>query len=242
MVVDGKNPREHLTENDREQVVSYARLLPDIAPYAALCNGTWQVFDAVHKQQIKSLPTLRDLLRGLQRRRLTQNQRKSLVSQANRTLFAIESARDLSRLMRRCHDIIRNLKGYDPTKAFDELSKILFAKMYEEREVAEGRRDTNRFTTAAVREMRKPGCRDHTAAVERHGSVRSLPRGVLRRESRSRDRPATGGHRQDRWTVGGQEPRSDRPRREGRGVRGVPISYLPTEAGDSANTPRPARS
>lgn len=59
--------------------------------------------------------------------------------------------------MRRCHDIIRNLKGYDPTKAFDELSKVLFAKMFEEREVAEGRRDTNRFTIGAVREMRKQG-------------------------------------------------------------------------------------
>lgn len=157
IVIDGKNPREHLTDNDREQVVSYARLLPDIAPYSALCNGTWQVFDAIHKQQIKALPTRRDLLRDLQRRRLTQNQRKSLVSQANRTLFAIESARDLSRLMRRCHDTIRNLKGYDPTKAFDELSKVLFAKMFEEREVAEGRRETNRFTTTAVREMRKQG-------------------------------------------------------------------------------------
>lgn len=157
IVVDGKNPRSYLTENDREQVISYARLLPDIAPYAALCNGPWQVFDSVNKQQIKALPTLRDLLRDLQRRRLTTNQRRTLVSQANRTLFAIESARDLSRLMRRCHDTIRNLKGYDPTKAFDELSKVLFAKMFEEREIADGRRQDNRFTLSSVREMRKQG-------------------------------------------------------------------------------------
>lgn len=157
IVVDAKNPRAFLTDNDREQAVSYARLLPDIAPYAALCNGTWQVFDAVRKQQIRSLPNQRDLLRDLQRRRLSPGQRDSLVTQATRTLFAIESVRDLSRLMRRCHDIIRNLKGYDPAKAFDELSKILFAKMYEEREVAEGRREQNRFSSAAVKEMRKQG-------------------------------------------------------------------------------------
>jgi type I restriction enzyme M protein len=157
VVVDAKNPRSYLTENDREQVVSYARLLDNIAPYAALCNGGWQVFDTVRKQQIRNLPTRRDLVRDLQKRRLTTRQREGLVQQAKRTLFAIESVRELSRLMRRCHDVIRNLKGYDPTKAFDELSKVLFSKMYEERELAEGRRKVNRFSLPFVREMREQG-------------------------------------------------------------------------------------
>ncbi len=124
IVIDAKNPRQYLSENDREQVISYARLTPSIAPYAALCNGrTWQVLDSVSKQQIKGLPTYKELIRDLTHRRLSERQRNNIVSQATRILFAIESARDLSRLMRRCHDIIRNLKGYDPTKAFDELSK-----------------------------------------------------------------------------------------------------------------------
>jgi type I restriction enzyme M protein len=158
IVVDSKNPRQYLTDNDREQVISYARLIGDIAPYAALCNGhTWQVFDAVTKQQIQALPTFRELIKDIQQRRLTSRQRKTLTSQATRTLFAIDSARDLSRLMRRCHDTIRNIRGYDPTKAFDELSKLLFAKMYEEREISEGRRKQNRFTSAAVQEMRQQG-------------------------------------------------------------------------------------
>ncbi len=59
--------------------------------------------------------------------------------------------------MRRCHDIIRNIKGYDPTKAFDELSKLLFAKMYEEKELSEGRRTENRFTIQSVKRMRENG-------------------------------------------------------------------------------------
>lgn len=157
IVVDAKNPRSYLTDNDREQVISYARLLPDIAPYAALCNGGWRVFDAIQKRQISTLPSCKRLLHDLQQRRLTDKQRKSLVSQATRTLFAIESVRELSRLMRRAHDVIRNLKGYDPTKAFDELSKVLFAKMYEEREVADGRRSVNRFTSDSVKELRAQG-------------------------------------------------------------------------------------
>lgn len=48
IVIDAKNPRQYLTDNDREQVISYARLIGDIAPYSALCNGyTWKVFDSI---------------------------------------------------------------------------------------------------------------------------------------------------------------------------------------------------
>jgi type I restriction enzyme M protein len=160
IVIDGKNPREYLTEQDKGQVISYARLIGSTAPYSALCNGhTWQVFDTITKNQIKGLPKYEDLLKDLQQRRLTSKQRENLARQAIHTLFAIESARELSRIMRRCHDIIRNLKGYDPTKAFDELSKLLFAKMYEEREISSGKRaeDENRFTTKRIVDMRKDG-------------------------------------------------------------------------------------
>lgn len=96
-------------------------------------------------------------MRDITRRRLSSRRRDTLREQATRTLFAIDSARELSHLMRRCHDIIRNLRGYDPTKAFDELSKLLFAKMFEEKELAENRRPENRFTTESVRRMRENG-------------------------------------------------------------------------------------
>jgi type I restriction-modification system DNA methylase subunit len=178
IVVDAKNPRQYLSENDREQVVSYGRLIGSVAPYSVLCNGhTWQIFDTVTKQQLQHLPRYEDLLRDLQQRRLSVRQRSTLQAQATRTLFAIDSARELSRIMRRCHDVIRNLRGYDPTKAFDELSKLLFAKMYEEREVVEGRRANSRFTLASIREMRGQGVeiiqtlwRD-TASSERYRDV-----------------------------------------------------------------------
>jgi|GEM_PF-3063974 len=157
IVIDGKNPRNILTADDREQVISYARLIGDIAPYSALCNGRWQIFDSVTKQELPALPSYEELLKDQQRRRVTQRQRESLVIQATRTLFAVDSLRELSRLMKRCHAVIRNLRGYDPTKAFDELSKLLFCKMYEEREVAEGHSMRNRFTMEVVQEMRQAG-------------------------------------------------------------------------------------
>lgn len=158
IVIDAKNPRQYLTENDRAQVISYARLAESVAPYAVLCNGqVWQVFDTVTKQEITRLPTFDELLAAHYRPQLTKTQREYLHTQASRALFAIDSARELSRLMRQCHDIIRNLKGYDPTKAFDELSKVLFAKMYEEREVSEGRQLESRFNLGVVQKMRHNG-------------------------------------------------------------------------------------
>ena len=158
VVIDSKNPREYLTENDREQVISYARLIDDIAPFAALCNGrTWQYFDTVTKEQLPGLPSYEHIGRGEVAPRLTDGQRTTLVRQATRVLLAIDSARELSRLMRQCHDVIRNLRGLDPTGAFDELSKVLFCKMFEEREVAEGRREVSRFSLAVVQQMRRDG-------------------------------------------------------------------------------------
>jgi len=158
IVIDAKNPREYLTDNDREQVISYARLVGNVAPYSVLSNGIkWRFFDTISKQEIKGIPSYDDLVQDITRRRLSARQRDSLKDQATRTVFAIESARELSRLMRRCHDVIRNLRGYDPTKAFDELSKLLFAKMYEEKELAEGRRTENRFATDTVKRMRDNG-------------------------------------------------------------------------------------
>jgi hypothetical protein len=45
IVVDTKSPKEILSKSDRDQVISYARLLPQIAPLAVLTNGyTTQVY------------------------------------------------------------------------------------------------------------------------------------------------------------------------------------------------------
>ena len=74
IVADAKNPRQYLTENDREQVISYARLIGNVAPFAALSNGhTWRIFDAVSKEEISTIPSYDALLADLQRRRLSES-------------------------------------------------------------------------------------------------------------------------------------------------------------------------
>ena len=50
-------------------------------------------------------------------------------------------------LLHECHNVIRNREKLDPAAAFDEIAKILFVKVYVERELKQKRRRDNVFTT-----------------------------------------------------------------------------------------------
>lgn len=49
-------------------------------------------------------------------------------------------------LLHKCHNVIRNREAHDPTKAFDETAKILFVKVWVERELKAKRQRKNLFT------------------------------------------------------------------------------------------------
>ncbi len=143
IVVDTKSPKGILSKNDKEQVISYARLLPKIAPLAVLTNGyNIQVFKTLDKSRIKTLPKRKDLLNDFVSTVLSANIEEALRSEAKKELFVIDDVNTFKDLLKKCHTTIRNNEGYDPIKAFDELSKVLFSKMYEE----QYNRDNNRFT------------------------------------------------------------------------------------------------
>lgn len=143
IVIDTKSPSEILTTNGKNQVISYARLLPKIAPIAVLTNGiNTQVFQTIDKTRIKDIPSKNDIEKDLTATILGKNIRETLAAEAKKTLFKIDDVGTFKSMLRRCHNIIRNNEGYDPIQAFDEMSKIIFAKMYEE----QYHKDTNRFT------------------------------------------------------------------------------------------------
>jgi type I restriction enzyme M protein len=50
-------------------------------------------------------------------------------------------------LLHQCHNVIRNREKLDPAAAFDEIAKILFVKVYVERELKAKRRRKNIFST-----------------------------------------------------------------------------------------------
>ncbi len=144
IVIDTKSPTEILSKEARDQVISYARLLPKIAPIAVLTNGYHsQVFQTLDKSRIKEVPLRKNILKDFVSAVLSKNIQEALRDEATKELFTIDDVSTFKELLKKCHNIIRNNEGYDPIQAFDELSKVLFAKMYEE----QFNQSSNRFTT-----------------------------------------------------------------------------------------------
>ncbi len=56
-------------------------------------------------------------------------------------------------LLHQCHNVIRNREKLDPAAAFDEIAKILFVKVYVERELRAKRQRKNLFTVEYLDEQ-----------------------------------------------------------------------------------------
>lgn len=141
LVCETKAPTEILDKSAREQAISYARLLPKIAPLVLLTNGQQvQVFHTVHKTRRNELPTRQDLDSDIVKFVLNVDAESALREEAKHDLFIIDDVRTFKSILKACHNEIRNNEGLDPTAAFDEMSKIMFTKLFEEKENPQGNR------------------------------------------------------------------------------------------------------
>ena len=145
IVCETKAPTEVLDRSAREQVISYARLLPQIAPLALLTNGTQvQVYHTFQKTRLANLPGRRDLDADIVTFVLNKDAQEALRREAKHDLFIIDDVQAFKSVLKSCHNEIRNNEGLDPTAAFDEMTKVMFCKLFEEKENAQG----NRFRLA----------------------------------------------------------------------------------------------
>ncbi|AFC45930.1 N-6 DNA methylase [Mycobacterium intracellulare] len=137
VVVETKGPEESLTEGDRDQAVSYARLLTPIAPLALVYNGSvggTKAYNVLSKDLLPDgLPAMKEAIK-LASKTAKPDQQEQLKAAAVQETFRVENVEEFKRILRASHNVIRNNEGYDPTKAFDELSKVMFTKLYEERD------------------------------------------------------------------------------------------------------------
>jgi len=135
IVVETKAPNEPL---DWEQAESYAQRLK--APYFLVTDGKiWHWYQTGERQGES---------------KIIEKAPKPPVYLEKEVLIAFEDLNELQRVVDRCHDIIRNEEGFDPTIAFDEMSKLLFAKMQDEREVEQGFKDDENRTPKSDYEFR----------------------------------------------------------------------------------------
>lgn len=141
LLCETKHPKEPLSKSVRDQAVSYARLLDRIAPLVLVTNGgQTQVFHSLSKQRIPELPHRTELDRDILKFVLSNEQLESLRKEAKHELFIIDDVSLFKGILRSCHKEIRNNEGMDRTAAFDEMSKVMFCKLYEEKENPKGNR------------------------------------------------------------------------------------------------------
>lgn len=152
VLCETKAPDEILDRKVRDQAISYARLLPRIVPLALTTNGAHvQVFQTLNKNRLKELPHRKELQADIVNLVISKELQETLRQEARHELFIIDDVQTFKRILRSCHNEIRNNEGYDPVAAFDEMSKVLFCKLYEEKTNPE----RNRFRLAVFDETLK---------------------------------------------------------------------------------------
>ena len=153
IVVDGKNPTENLNLYER-QIISYGLLLK--APYSVLSNGlTIKVYETqtekvIWDKPVSVLPTF------LSKENLTRQIGKAVetiseerLEEARKTLLVFEGIKEFSSILLKCEDVIRDVDGLTGADAFDEISKILFCKMYFEKLALDGK--SNPFSIESIK-------------------------------------------------------------------------------------------
>lgn len=144
IIVECKADNVRISEEDYKQGESYARIAN--APFFVTHNSYetrfWRVMkDKMpgHRQEIANIPNNHDSDKEIQ---------KILDS------LVVFKEDEFANLLHKCHNIIRNIEKLDPAAAFDEISKILFMKVYVERELLSGEKE-NKFSIDYIEQARK---------------------------------------------------------------------------------------
>lgn len=144
IIIECKADNVRISEEDYKQGESYARIVN--APFFVTHNSYetrfWRVIkDKMpgHIQEIANIP----------RNNATQKDIDKLYND-----LVVFKEDEFANLLHKCHNIIRNIEKLDPAAAFDEISKILFMKVYVERELLKDEKE-NKFTLDYIDKARE---------------------------------------------------------------------------------------
>jgi type I restriction enzyme M protein len=145
IIVECKSNNVTIKEEDYRQGENYARYVG--APFFVTHNNRetryWRVLkDKMpgYTEEIENIPHAND----------SDEQIKALLAKLK--TFREDEFADL---LHACHNIIRNREHLDPAAAFDEIAKILFMKVTQERRMRDLRQRENLFTADFLREQKK---------------------------------------------------------------------------------------
>ncbi|PAF41754.1 N-6 DNA methylase [Helicobacter sp. 11S02596-1] len=142
IIVECKADNIRIGANDYLQGELYARLSD--APFFVTHNSNETRFWKVIKEKA---PGFRVEISNIPKNGDTDKDVENLL----KSLVAFKED-EFAKLLDKCHNIIRNAEKYDPSKAFDEISKILFMKVFIERNAQKRKAKTNIFSLQYIEE------------------------------------------------------------------------------------------
>nr|WP_314883305.1 N-6 DNA methylase [uncultured Campylobacter sp.] len=154
IIVECKADNIRIGSNDYLQGELYARL--SNAPFFVTHNSNETRFWKVIKDKA---PGYRTEISDIPKNRDTDRQVENLL----KSLVAFKED-EFAKLLDKCHNIIRNAEKHDPSKAFDEISKILFMKVFVERNAQKSGK-TNIFSLDYITERENDPGKDPKSSV-----------------------------------------------------------------------------
>lgn len=143
IVVECKSDNVTIKAADYGQGDNYARLTD--APFFATHNTRETRFWRVRKDR---MPGYLEEIENIPHANASEKDIEALLSRLK--TFKEDEFADL---LHQCHNVIRNREKKDPVAAFDEIAKILFIKVYVERELKRKRQRKNLFTVEFLKEQ-----------------------------------------------------------------------------------------
>ncbi len=136
IIVECKSDNVTIKSADYSQGENYARICD--APFFVTHNSRETKYWRVKKDR---LPGYTEEIENIPHGNSTDKEIEELLSK-----LRVFKEKEFADLLHQCHNIIRNREKKDPAAAFDEIAKVLFIKVYVERQLLTKRKKENLFT------------------------------------------------------------------------------------------------
>ena len=143
IIVECKSDNVTITEKDYGQGENYARMCN--APLFVTHNSQETKYWRVKKDKI---PGHREEIANIPQNNASEDDIKEILKK-----LRVFREKEFADLLHRCHNIIRDREAKDPAAAFDEIAKVLFIKIYVERQLLTRRNKQNIFTVKVLEEQ-----------------------------------------------------------------------------------------
>jgi len=143
IVIECKSDNVTIKPADYTQGENYARIAD--APFFVTHNSRETKFWRVKKDK---MPGYIEEIENIPHADASDKEIKELLSK-----LRVFKEKEFADLLHQCHNVIRNREKKDPAAAFDEIAKILFVKVWVERELRKKRKRKNLFSVDFLEEQ-----------------------------------------------------------------------------------------